>query len=58
MASLAWLKLVPYRTGARTSGDMYRARSGKGSSKKRAATSSIPAMAPESTPWFTTWKKP
>uniref|UniRef100_A0A0A9FDR7 Uncharacterized protein n=1 Tax=Arundo donax TaxID=35708 RepID=A0A0A9FDR7_ARUDO len=57
-ASLAWLKLVPYRTVALTSGDMCRARSANGSSKNRAATSSVPAITSPSTPWFTTWKKP
>ena len=53
-ASLSWLKLVPYLTGARTSADRYRARRGSGSSKNRRATSSSPAITSRSTPWFTT----
>lgn len=56
--SLFWLKLVPYRTGACISEDMYLALSSKGSSKNLVLTSIMLLITSLGMPWFTNCMNP
>lgn len=56
--SLFWLKLVPYRTGARISEDIYLALSSNGSSKNFVPTSIILLTTSLGMPWFTSCINP
>lgn len=56
--SMFWLKLVPYRTGARMSADMYFALSSKERLKKLLLASIMSSITSLSIPWFTNCIQP